>query len=265
MRFQAHKIFSLRVQRKPLKLHICSLNFVRCSTIIGVKWSKTICLVTAVGSNVWPFVYLCTFNSMTAQLALKLPTCASSFRLCFWFRTDNWTKVFNKLNSATKAWLKFLKINTKDCGGLSLNCITQTMRRGKAHCYTTDVSKIKNFRAVIRYDFWVEGYSIQCASCADIWSQEGTCDVSQAPHLPQSPPCCLAPCVGWPWRLWAWALHVECIMPGRSTAFVLCVWKALYWSPGEMEGPLVQQCPWDTNTKLICSCLSLYCLLSQRT
>lgn len=126
MRFQAHKIFSLRVQRKPLKLHICSFNFVHCSTLIGVKWWKTICLVTAVGSDVWSFVYLCSFNSMTPQLALILATCVSRFAFCFWFGTYNWTKVFKKWNSANKGRLKCLKINTKGHGGLSLNCITQT-------------------------------------------------------------------------------------------------------------------------------------------
>lgn len=86
---------------------------------------------------------------------------------------------------------------------------------------------------------WVDGCSILYASCAHIWGQLSTCDASQAPHLLQSPPRCLAPCVGQPWRKRSWALHVECIMPARNTAFVLCVWKALYWSPGEMEGPLI--------------------------
>lgn len=92
-----------------------------------------------------------------------------------------------------------------------------------------DVSKIKKERGATGSDLLTEWYSIQSASCADIWSGVCTYGLGLAPHLLQG-----SPCVGQPW-----VLHVECIIPGGGAAFVLCV-KALYWSQGEMEGPLIK-------------------------
>lgn len=139
--------------------------------------------------------------------------------------------VFNGLNSVTKPDLKSLKINTEDWAGLFLNYITQTSRSvtlwlqsktGIRHC-CEQIDILYNVPAV------------QTFGAGSVPAMR-----LRPPTSSWDPPRCLAPCVGRPWRPQAWALHVECIMPGRSAAFVLCVWKALYWSPGEMEGPLIQ-------------------------
>lgn len=116
--------------------------------------------------------------------------------------------------------------------------VTSTTRRGKS---TALHYRHQNWRGAIRYDLWVNGYSIQCANCADILSRVSFCDASQAPPPPPEPSPLfgsLCGAAGWDRGPGLYTWNASC--PGEALP-LFCVFEKLCTNPlGEMEGPLVQ-------------------------